>query len=507
MKNIEELINKVHNADCLEFLKEIPDNSIDSIVTDPPAGISFMGKHWDTFAVGNRGTECRKTGSGNDCASEGFAKDVHWDKSPEALIGFQNFIFEVFTEVYRVLKPGGHGLVWALPKTSHHTAMGLERAGFEIRDKILHLFGTGFPKSLNVSKSLDKYFGEDRKPVLDENGDQVWTSQKQGKKSMFDGGKERHATYPATYYDGWGTALKPAAEEWILIRKPISENAIAENVLKYGVGGINIDGCRVGIDEITAHGGGNNLDGRKYGNGKGIPSIEKGSNIHYGRFPSNVIHDGSEEVMAEFDKYGEKKSGTNCIRTKEGSFGEHGGLGKEGDVQTTYGDKGSVSRFFYCAKSSQQDRNEGLGDMDDKISGIKNTSGRSYKTKCRLCEKEIRYDGRENRCLCENPEEYYPEIKSKNHHPTVKSTSLMRYLCRLITPPNGIILDPFAGSGSTGKGALQEGFRFIGIEREIDYCEIANKRMWVKEVVDKKLRQKNKEIVNEDLRKGQQTIF
>lgn len=283
------------HGDCLEKLKELPDNSVDSIVTDPPYGLSFMGKKWDY-----------------DVPSE-----------------------DIWCECFRVLKHGGHLLSFAGTRTQHRMAVRIEDAGFEIRDMIAWVYGSGFPKSHNLKDE----------------------------------------------WQGWGTALKPALEPITVARKPLI-GTVAANVLEHGTGALNIDGCRVGVD------GGTTKGSKPQGEGNGIYGAGLHGNceinqLDAGRWPANLIHDGSDEVVSL---------------------------------------AGEQARFFYCAKASKKDRGE-------------------------------------------------------NNHPTVKPTDLMRYLCRLVTPPNGIVLDPFMGSGSTGKAARLEGLNFIGIEREAEYVEIAKARI------------------------------
>jgi len=301
----------IYHGDCMEVLESL--ENIDSCVADPPYGLSFMGKQWDY--------------------------DV-----PQK---------ELWEKVYQSIKQGGHLLSFFGSRTYHRGVIPIEDAGFEIRDQLIWIYGSGFPKSHNIGKK-------------------------------------------AKEYEGWGTALKPAHEPIVMARKPF-KGSVAENVLEHGTGGINIDGCRVGDEQ--------------------------------GRFPANVMHDGSELV------------------------------------QDVFGDK---SRYFYCAKTSKQDRDEGLDGLlvrqskggggltspkDEKgnyiVSGDKGTAGKYGSAKA----------------------------PAKNFHPTVKPTELMRYLCRLVTPKGGVILDPFMGSGSTGKGALLEGFRFIGIEMEREYFDIACARL------------------------------
>jgi site-specific DNA-methyltransferase (adenine-specific) len=335
----------LHHGDCLEVLRSLPDCSIDSVVTDPPYGLSFMGKRWDY--------------------------DV-----PSV---------EVWAECLRVLKPGGHLLAFAGTRTQHRMAVRIEDAGFEIRDMIAWVYGSGFPKSLDVSKAIDKAAGAEREVV----GTRITGAAMSGKASGIENGQggtefgsgqnEVPITAPATpeakQWEGWGTALKPALEPITVARKPLI-GTVAENVLQHGTGAINVDGGRVGTDSTLRTTGKTAI----WGDG-GMNSVQGGS--AQGRWPANFIHDGSEEA-------------TDLL--------------------------GASARFFYCAKASKADRDE-------------------------------------------------------NHHPTVKPTDLMRYLCRLVTPPSGIVLDPFMGSGSTGKAAMLEGFAFVGIEREAEYIEIAKARI------------------------------
>ena len=431
MKTIEEFIGKMIQGDCLEVLRDIPDNSVDACVTDPPAGISFMGKEWDTFdhdMFGKKGEE----GENDLKVKKNFNILPRYNNAD--LIGFQNFICQAFTEVIRILKPGGHALVWAIPKTSHHTAMGLERAGFEIREKIFHIFGSGFPKSLNISKAIEKKNSPDKWKNNRYGGGNAKCSKCgkwiiSGNPCKCPKDKIEFESVEAKQWDGWGTTLKPAVEEWILIRKPLSEDTIVENVLKWRVGGLNIDGCRIKVDpEIdksqlkTMNRSAKAQDERK-GWGMNAHTSDTPQVVSSkGRFPANIILD--EESGKMLDKQtGLLKSGDNCIRRQEGHFLKHGGLGKDGDVQTTYGDVGGASRFFYCAKASRKEKGE------------------------------------------------------NNEHPTIKPIALMEYLVKLITKEGQIILDPFMGSGSTIIACIKQNRNYIGIEKETEYCEIAKKRI------------------------------
>jgi site-specific DNA-methyltransferase (adenine-specific) len=367
----------LHHGDCLEVMATMADNSVDAVVTDPPYGLSFMGKRWDY--------------------------DV-----PSV---------EVWAECLRVLKPGGHLLAFAGTRTQHRMAVRIEDAGFEIRDMIAWVYGSGFPKSLDVSKAIDKAAGAEREVVgiAGRSG-----SARACMAGDFAGG-EYHATAPATseaqQWQGWGTALKPAWEPVIVARKPLT-GTVAANVLKYGTGAINIDGCRVDGTPRTTHADGNRQ-------GTHPAPMDWGNRTEHaapgasGRWPANLIHDGSDEVVAGFPQ---TTSGDLTPYLNQSRNG-HAGVNSEWKTVTRTGDSGSAARFFYCAKASKADRGEG------------------------------------------------------NTHPTVKPTGLMRYLCRLVTPPGGIVLDPFMGSGSTGKAAILEGFQFIGIERDTEYLAIAEARI------------------------------
>jgi DNA modification methylase len=368
-------------GDCRDRLKELPDNSIDSIVTDPPYELGFMGKSWD---------------------ASGVAYDV-----------------TVWQECLRVLKPGGHLLSFGGSRTYHRMACAIEDAGFQIRDQIMWVYGSGFPKSLNVGK---------------QNGCEEW--------------------------DGWGTALKPAHEPIVLARKPL-DGTVANNVLEHGVGGINIDGCRVEGEPVPI----NKLEEWSGFGQKVEPKYEQQVNVA-GRFPANFIHDGSDEVLELFPEAGNKwkrNYGVEDYNGKQYNGGSFGGGGYNG--QNTYADSGSAARFFYCAKASKKDRNEGLDEFEEK-----QTFGGGSRSPDQYSEDEK---------YLKNAATAYGAIKApnKNHHPTVKPTDLMRYLCRLVTPPNGTVLDPFTGSGSTGKAATLEGFNFIGIEQSAEYIEIAKARI------------------------------
>jgi site-specific DNA-methyltransferase (adenine-specific) len=441
----------LYHGDCLAVMKTLPDCSVDAIVTDPPAGIGFMGKSWDEHKGGRD----------------------RWI----------NWLCERAEEMLRVLKPGGHALVWALPRTSHWTATALEDAGFEIRDRVAHLFGSGFPKSLDIGKAIDRAAGAEREVV--------------GKYQYPDGTSRRVTECPQTWlasgqcgslpvtapateaarqWDGWGTALKPAMEDWWLCRKPLSESTVAANVLKHGTGGLNIAATRVEVPE----GDGWDVpqaDMTKVNPARSGAANQTPTNIRHvemrstpdpaGRWPAHVTHDGSEEVLAVFPETGPSTGGQASKPTGYGEFG--GGSRVTEKRDPGFGATGSAARFFqccppderrviYCPKASRADRDEGCEGMEAKVSPRHNIDGRDET----------------------NPKNYIGgtiPAPVRNHHPTVKNTALMRWLCRLITPSDGIILDCFAGSGSTGVAAFRENFRFIGIEAEAEYCEIAANRL------------------------------
>lgn len=326
-------MHELHHGNCLDILRTMPDASVDAVVTDPPYGLSFMGKRWDY--------------------------DV-----PSV---------DIWEQCLRVLKPGGYLLAFAGTRTQHRMAVRIEDAGFEIRDMVAWMYGSGFPKSHNL----------------------------QGNRQ------------------GWGTALKPAMEPITMARKPF-KGTVADNVLAYGTCAINVDGCRIACDDgfekawdkpistnIGASGGKFISEGVQH-------KVDLSDYKPSGRWPANVLHDGCEDVLR--------------------------GMGE-------------AARFFYTPKACKEDRDDG----------------------CEMMEaRQYSHDGRDTR----NETAYQRnDSEARNFHPTVKPTDLMRYLCRMVTPPGGVVLDPFTGSGSTGRGAVLEGFRFIGCEMDADYIEIAKARI------------------------------
>lgn len=411
------------------WLKKIPDNSIDSIVTDPPAGISFMGRGWDTDKGGRD----------------------HWIA----------WMQEVATECKRVLKPGGHAFVWAIPRTSHWTATAWENAGFEIRDVVAHIFGSGFPKSHNIGKAVDKLQGNEREITetkIKKSGDM--SSGNFGKGGDY-ADIEVEISKGTSEYEGWGTALKPAREDWLLMRKPIESKTVAENVLKYGTGGINIDESRVGLQEGEKKVGG-------FGNEKiGFQdqSIDLKRNVEWkestqARFPANLIHDNSEEVRGCFPDAG-KGNGKGAYNYAGREYDNKDTSMFNGDkpqAPSNFNDSGNASRFFksiiYQAKASKSERNKGCEEL-------KETSAPKYGS-----EKRITVGGSKDTAL-----------PRANNHPTVKPIALMEYLIKMVTPKGGIVLDPFAGSGSTLVAAKQNGFQYIGIEMTAEYIPIIEARL------------------------------
>ncbi len=413
----EKLINLL-NGDCLEQMKTLPDNSVDSIVTDPPYGISFMAKKWDY--------------------------DV-----PKV---------EVWKEAMRVLKPGGHALIACGTRTQHRMVVKIEDAGFEIRDVVSWIYGSGFPKSLNISKAIDKAAGAEREVVGKSNNNISESNNSESSDSPSYGvyGNNKDITAPATdeakQWDGWGTALKPACEFFTLARKPLSEKTVAANVLKWGTGGINIDECRVGTEGGTRkHDAPKHESKTAYGNGLNGGG-GKGREIDAGRFPANLIHDGSQQVLELFP---ESKGSGAARKLSRGAKPEQEGWGMNknapDEVELRDAGKGSAARFFYCPKASKKDRDEGCEELEAK-SNMRVNAPRG-------------------------DEESKTQTKHGNNHPTVKPTALMQYLCRLITPTGGVVLDPYMGSGSTGKAAVKEGFSFVGCELDKEYYKIAKKRI------------------------------
>jgi len=396
------------------------DNSVDSIVTDPPYGLS---------AAKNSGNK-----------STGGFMGKKWDYDVPSV--------EIWQECLRVLKPGGYLLSFAGTRTQHRMAVNIEDAGFEIRDMIAWVYGSGFPKSHNIGKAVDKLQGNKRESIPDPEAGRRNKSVSKFANTYGDiKDKTDFVTKGNSPYEGWGTALKPALEPITIARKPF-KGTVANNVLKWGTGGINIDGCRVeyvGKTDPRTFGGSWKTDKMAKDTYEGGYEGTRQEVSHQGRFPANLIHDGSDEVL---DLFPETKTGKVASHSTKGMWGS--------GADTSYQDidnGGSAARFFYCAKASKKDRNEGCEELEDK---------------------QYSHDGRNKEI-----ENAYQRNKSvaTNNHPTVKPTKLMQYLVRLVTPKGGKVLDPFMGSGSTGKACKLEGFDFVGIEMNPEYVEIAKARI------------------------------
>lgn len=472
----------VLKGDCMELGAIVPEESIDALVTDPPSGISFMGKAWD----GDKG---------------GRDQWIAW-------------LAERMRLAYRLLKPGAHALVWAIPRTSHWTATAIEDAGFEIRDVVMHLFGSGFPKSMDVSKAIDDTLGAKRKVTGTHAGalpgaggvyaQDAWSQMAREERLP------RHdepATEQAAQWQGWGTALKPAAEHWILARKPLA-GTVARNVMEHGTGGLNIEACRIGTTGSMRAMPGAPPSYTNLVYGKGMGGVPRNPDAVCGRWPAHVTMshvDGCELVGSETEQrpmcevaehtlddggvYRNGRNGSRAVGTaaverdvyrcapgcpvaildaqsgfsKDGVATNHNrepgvtpqGYVYEGGWKTRtedvgYGGGGGASRFFYVAKPARAEKEMGLKHLPVK-EGTELT-------------------GREADSAGINHPRAGAGARNgaRNSHPTVKPVELMRWLCRLITPPGGVVLDMFAGSGTTLVAALDEDFRAIGCELDLD---------------------------------------
>jgi DNA modification methylase len=418
---------EILHGDCLELMKSIADNSVDAVVTDPPYGLSFMGSKWD-YDVPN---------------------------------------IEIWKECLRVLKPGGYLLAFAGTRTQHRMAVRIEDAGFEIRDMIAWVYGSGFPKSLNIGKAVDKLQGNEREIIEINDGrsryDGATRRERDEDNRQISTGKDRvDFTKDISEWEGWGTALKPALEPITVARKPLSEKTVAENCLKWGTGGINIDECRVETEDDNSHKPSSMDNQNCYGDyaypigGKGNP---------YGRFPANLIHDGSDEVTGLFP---DTKSGAMKKPYKYTNNGYSLGKPTGETKQIHESSEGSAARFFYCPKASKSERNKGCDGMENKR-GIDNyrpndDGGNGIQS---------RLHGAAN--------------KGSNHHPTVKPIALMEYLIKLVSREGAVILDPFGGSGTTALACINLDRQFIIMERDEQYIEIIKKRV---EKLNKKPKQK-----------------
>lgn len=388
------------------------DCSVDAVVTDPPYELGFMGKSWDSSGVAYR--------------------------------------VDLWGEVLRVLKPGGHLLAFGGSRTYHRLACAVEDAGFEIRDQIMWVYGSGFPKSLDVSKALDKAAGAERE-VIGSRSDVATRIYDNGEGSRLPSviPVTAPATDAAKRWQGWGTALKPAHEPVVVARKPLV-GTVAQNVLLWGTGAINIDACRIAGEPwkpVAPNSGG------RRGGVMGSPTEHPGGNPHtLGRWPANLVHDGSDEVLEHFPK---QTSGANP--TRRGGLGYHGAAGQDEVTANRGTETGSAARFFYCAKPGKAERNAGLDALPERIINTDTPPGSKGSNSPRAGA------GRTG--------------ATRNVHPTVKPVALMRYLVRLVTPPDGVVLDPFLGSGTTAVAAILEGKRWVGCELTEEYVPIIEGRV------------------------------
>jgi DNA modification methylase len=449
-------------GDCLQKLKELEDNSIDSVVTDPPYEIGFMGKGWDDSGIAN---------------------------NPE-----------LWKEVLRVLKPGGHLLSFSHSRTYHRQAVAVEDAGFEIRDQIMWIYGSGFPKSHNIGKAVDKLEGNEREVVgtkiHSQKGVKVAEERTTIGAGAFGEPREAEITKGNSEWEGWGTALKPAHEPIVMARKPF-KGTVVDNVLEWGTGGINVDGCRIGYEDTP-----NPATNPKYRHEQNYKMPEKGQESKgavsfsssnndvntEGRFPANIIFDEEAgKILDEQSGYSKTKYKPGVEEGKEsGIFKTYDGRKAPGHKKKimvgNHNDEGGASRFFYCPKASKKDRNEGMPEQVPQFTGRPRREDGSviYKETHPEEWNDVMKDKprREKTSLAASEEILQPTLKgTMNVHPTVKPTDLMAYLVRLVTPKGGLVLDPFMGSGSTGKACVREGMNFIGIERETEYMEIAKRRI------------------------------
>jgi DNA modification methylase len=418
--------NSVIFGDCIKQLKRLEENSVDAVVTDPPYGLSFMGKKWDY--------------------------DV-----PSVVL---------WQAVFRVLKPGGYVLSFGGTRTYHRMVCAIEDAGFEIRDQVAWLYGSGFPKSLDVSKAIDKAAGAEREVIginanhrKNQEGEVHDTGTMCGEPHSGDGLITCPATDAAKQWQGWGTALKPANEPIVLARKPLSEKTVAKNVLKWGTGALNIDGSRIGSEQTETRRGVTQVGP---GGWKTTGFSEPQSKLNPpGRWPANVLFDEEAAEMLDEQSGHLHPAGNKNNKAANDYEASSFHISYDNKADRTFkNDKGGgASRFFYVAKASKRERNAGLEGMP--LQTLATTIGQT----------------RPNKPARLGADPHAVQAPVANHHPTVKPVKLMEYLIKLITPPGGTILDPFCGSGSTGVAAKRLGFKFIGIEREKEYVEIARRRI------------------------------
>lgn len=430
-------------GDCIEKMKEMDENSIDCIVTDPPYHLTSI-----TERFGKENSKEAKYGTDGlfQRQSKGFMNQT-WDGGDIA------FRTDVWKECLRVLKPGGYLLCFGAPRTYHRMACAIEDAGFEVRDCLMWLFGSGFPKSHNVGLGIDKHFGHSNRGKAIPTASTYQASDIEQTNKLTGNKVEEYIgkTDLGKKYSGYGTALKPAYEPIMMCRKPLV-GTVAKNVLEYGTGALNIDACRVECNDKSKFPVGEYTTDTTVGKIRNNNRTEDTNKN--GRFPANILHDGSDEAVSLFPHTKSGKMTSEHNRHTDGSpNGIYGKFDVNHPLSETYGDSGSAARFFYCAKANKKDRNEGCETLE---------------------EKQYSSDGREKEI--ENAYQRNNSV-SNNNHPTVKPNDLMRYLVRLVCPEGGIVLDPFNGSGSTGKAAILEGFNYIGIEMNQEYITISECRL------------------------------
>jgi site-specific DNA-methyltransferase (adenine-specific) len=446
MGNQRPILNSIVQGDCLQELKQFQENSVDAIVADPPYGLSFMGKDWDSFKA------VRQT---KNQIVKGLGAGMRMTTRKENY-NFQLWATDWAIECLRVLKPGGYMLAFGGTRMCHRLITGMEDAGFEIRDMIAWVYGQGFPKSLDISKAIDKQAGIWRGKagaILSDNNSMTAPNYERTDKG-------EPLTSEAKQWGGWGTALKPALEPITVARKPLSEKSVALNVLKWGTGGINIDACRVGTEEISVH---NAPKGTFAGGEQDRGSDTESYREHTGRFPANLIHDGSDEVAGLFpESKGMATQKSSPLNVYTGNALYHSKTVFP-EVRKGFNDNGSAARFFYCAKASKAERNMGCEGLEEKL---------------------LARSGGAQGAEANGEDEYLQEhiglnriTKMKNNHPTVKPLALMEYLVKLVSREGAIVLDPFAGSGSTLIACKKLGRKYIGIEKEKEYVKIAKARI------------------------------
>ncbi len=551
---------RIITGDCVASMQALPANSVDSIVCDPPYGLEFMGKEWDKLDVPSDADGFRRAVNAADAGRDNvFGRASRSSPEYKASAAMQVWHEAWLREALRVLKPGGHIVAFSGTRTSHRLVCAAEDAGFEIRDSLVWMYGSGFPKSLNVGKAVDRRLGLERKVVGYKRGvrgadgtghEKAMPGKAVGVKQVdCDVPVIAPATPEAAQWEGWGTALKPAHEPIMLARKPLA-GTVAANVLKWGTGALNIDGCRVKLaagEEVHAPQSSPANRGGVVGSDLGFSendadafqqaqreSIERTNTL--GRWPPNIIlsHSPDCRCVGTQTIKGDLRGPDETDGEQEGGFGDVGAAKGDGKPNAAvYGNEevpvyecapdcpvalldaqsGGAARFFpqlnfdpeydlpayYAAKAGRKEREEGLEHLrevdaettvqrkvDSKGSknpraGSGNIAGGEIE-RCSACGKAAGASARRGieAKPCEGNKDGIctPEVVGvregrKNSHPTVKPVAVMRWLIRLVTPPGGLVLDPFMGSGTTGVAAALEGVSFCGMEREAEYAEIS----------------------------------